>query len=146
MSDRIAGILLMVLAVAFGLAALDYRATFFTDPLGARFVPLVLSVFLLVCAAVLAARPKADIEWPHRRTWFVLLVGLAAFVAYAYLLEPLGFVVATTLVFAVFARVFAAGWMKGLVAGLVFAASLYAVFAWGLGLYLPTGDIFMGIL
>lgn len=144
MSDRIAGLLLMLVALAYGFAAWSFRATFFTDPLGARFVPIAVAVFLLVSAAVLTARPKADIEWPHRNTWLVLTFGLIAFIAYAYLLDPLGFVLATTLVFAVFAKIFGASWLKGLVAGLLFAGTLYAVFSWGLGLFLPTGDIFRG--
>lgn len=146
MSDRIAGILLVVLAIAYTVVAWGFRATFFTDPLGARFVPIAIGLFLLVTAAVLAARPTAAVEWPHRRTWLVLVVALVAFVAYAYLLEPLGFVIATTLVFAVFALIFEAGVVRGLLAGALFAGALYAVFAWALDLYLPTGTLVRGLL
>jgi putative tricarboxylic transport membrane protein len=62
-----------------------------------------------------------------------------SFVVYAVILAPLGFVPATTLEFAVLARLFGGPLGKGALAGLAFALILYALFVYGLGLPLPLG-------
>jgi putative tricarboxylic transport membrane protein len=86
------------------------------------------------------AQPTA--KWPPRHVWPALVTGLIAFILYAYLLEPLGFMLATTLFFIVFGHLFAAKLWQGAVAGIGFSVVLYMVFVWGLHLYLPVGNIF----
>jgi|FLYL01.1.fsa_nt_gi putative tricarboxylic transport membrane protein len=142
MSDRITAVLLLILALWFGWQAWGFRATFFTDPLGARAFPLSIAFLLVPLAAYLFFRPEPAAEWPERRTWPALVASLVTFVAYAYLLTPLGFILANTLVFVVFGKLFAAKLWQGAVVGLAFSAVLYALFVWGLELYLPIGRIF----
>jgi putative tricarboxylic transport membrane protein len=141
MSDRITGILLLLLATAFGVEALGFRATFFSDPLGARAFPLAIAGFLIPLSLILTFKPSAGAAWPQVSAWPPLVVVLVTFVVYALLLEPLGFVIATTLVFAVFAWLYRVKARFGLVTGLIFSAVLYAIFVRGLGLYLPVGDL-----
>lgn len=141
MSDRITGVALLLLALAFGIQAWSFRATFFTDPLGARAFPLAIAALLVPLAAILVVRPRPTATWPARTSWPPLGIALATFVVYALVLEPIGFLLATTGVFVVFARLFHARAWQGLVAGLLFSATLYALFVWALGLYLPVGDL-----
>lgn len=141
MSDRITGIVLLLLALAYGLEAWGFSATFYTDPLGARAFPLAIAVFLIPLALFLVARPKFAARWPGLPAWPPLVVVLVTFILYAALLEPLGFLIATTLVFGVFALLFRVSAWRGLIAGVLFSAGLYALFVWGLSLYLPVGDL-----
>lgn len=142
MSDRVTAALLLLLALWFGYEAWGFRATFFTDPVGARAVPLAIALFLVPLALFLLLRAQKSAKWPPRHVWPVLAVGFITFVLYAYLLEPLGFMLATTLFFVVFGRLFAAKLWQGAVAGIGFSVVLYMVFVWGLDLYLPVGDLF----
>ncbi|MEX2466340.1 MAG: tripartite tricarboxylate transporter TctB family protein, partial [Gemmatimonadota bacterium] len=68
-----------------------------------------------------------------------IALGTLSFVAYAFLLAPLGFVLATVLEFALLARLFGGTLARGAAAGLVFAGLLYVLFVYGLGLPLPLG-------
>ncbi|ADI13269.1 tripartite tricarboxylate transporter TctB family protein [Truepera radiovictrix] len=142
MSDRVAALLLLLLALFFGLEALSYRAGDFTDALGARAFPLAVTALLVPSALYLLLRPQPDKPWPPAPVWGVLGVAVATFIAYALLLEPLGFIFATTLFFVVFGAFFAAPWWRSALAGLAFSAALYAIFVWALDLYLPVGGLF----
>ncbi len=142
MSDRVTAALLLLLAFWFGYEAWSFRATFFTDPIGARAVPLAIAVILVPLAIFLFVRAQPTAKWPPRQVWPALVVGLLTFVVYAYLLEPLGFMLATTLFFVVFGGLFKAKLWQGAVAGIGFSVALYMVFVWGLDLYLPVGDLF----
>lgn len=141
MSDRITGVALLLVALAYGIEAWGFRATFYTDPLGARAFPLAIAVFLAPLAMFLIGRPQFAAKWPDLPAWPPLVVVLATFVGYALLLEPLGFFIATSLVFVVFALLYRISAWRGLVAGALFSAGLYALFVWGLSLYLPVGDL-----
>lgn len=141
MSDRIAAIFLVVLCVGYLLLTATYTARTFSDPLGARFVPGGVGFFLLATSLVLIFRPPERVEWPDGGTLRSLGIALAGFVAYAYLLEPIGFVLATTLVFTLFAWVFGAALWKGLMVGTIFSVTLYYLFVYALALYLPFGDL-----
>lgn len=74
----------------------------------------------------------------------VILAGLAASV---YLIEPLGFIPVATLIFVLTARgMGSSAWKRDLLIGVVLSAVAYVVFAWGLGLRLPIGELFTGAL
>ncbi len=142
MSDRVTAALLLLLAVGFGYAGWQFTTSFFSDPLGPRAVPLATAASLVPLAVYLWIRPEQQADWPPGRTWLPLGIGVVGFVAYALVLEPLGFVLATTLFFIVFSRLFEAKLWQGTLTGVLLSAALYVVFVWGLDLYLPTGQIF----
>jgi putative tricarboxylic transport membrane protein len=138
MSDRLAGLVLLALAVAFGVTASGFQAMI-GDPLGPATFPLALSIPLGVFSLYLIVRPDPDPDWARGRALLKQALTLIVFVAYAYLLEPLGFIVATLL------EVAALGWLLGAkpwqsaAAGLAIAVVLYLLFNSLLGLPLPAG-------
>lgn len=144
MSDRIAAGVLIAVAVAYIVMALGIQASFFTDPLGPRWVPILIGVFVIGSSVALLVRPLSRTDWPDGPTWVRLTAFLAGLVAYAYLLVPLGFIVATTLAYTLFALLFRGPPWRSLMAGAIFAVASYLLFSTALDLYLPTGRLFQG--
>jgi putative tricarboxylic transport membrane protein len=145
MIDRLAGLALLLFSVWFGVLAWNLPRSFFSDPTGSRAFPLALAVALTLLALYLLARPSYErVVWPERAVWPGLGITVAALVVYALLLEPLGFVVATVVVFTALALVFRARLPKAALAAVVTTVALYALFGIALELYLPTGEAFEG--
>lgn len=144
MSDRIAAGVLIAVAVAFIVMALGIEASFFSDPLGPKWVPVLIGVFLIGSSLALLLRPLSTTHWPDGPTWTRLVTCLAGFVVYGFLLVPLGFIVATTLAFTLFALLFHGPPWRSLMAGAIFAVASYLLFSTALDLYLPTGRLFQG--
>jgi len=142
MSDRIASLVLIAIATGFVIMAIRIQTSFFSDPLGARWVPIFIGVFVIGSAIALLVQPRSKAEWPSRNTLMRLLLTLAGFVAYAFLMQPLGFIFATTLAFALFAIQFGGKPLPSMIAAAVFAVGAYLLFNNALDLYLPTGEIF----
>ncbi len=159
----IAALGVVVAATAIALEATTFDVAFPTDPLGPKAFPVFAAVLLAIGGLALvrsaradrararataeAGRPAAgddeaaapDPDGPEPGTARRIALSTVSFVAYAFLLAPLGFVLATTLEFAVLARLFGGPLGRGAAAGLVFALLLYALFVYGLGLPLPLG-------
>jgi putative tricarboxylic transport membrane protein len=136
-SDRLTGLVLLALAIAYGMTA--------SGPLGPAVFPVVLAVPLGLFGLYLIVRPDREPAWPKGPALMKQILALVAFVAYAYLLEPLGFVVST------FLAVVALGWLLGArlhqaaAAGAGIALVLFVLFDTLLGLPLPPGVLgFLG--
>jgi putative tricarboxylic transport membrane protein len=86
------------------------------------------------------AEARLPMDWPA----FGWVSG--GIIAYGLLIEQLGFILSSTILFAMVARGFKSRrWLLNAVTGLVLAAIVYAIFNYGLGLTLPAG-ILRGIL
>ena len=144
MSDRIASGILIVVAVAFIVMAFGIQPSMFTDPLGPRFVPILIGVFLIGSSIALMLQPRSVATWPDASTATRLLATLAVFVAYGFLLNPIGFIAATWVAYTAFALLFRGKPLPALLAGVVFAFASYLLFSTALDLYLPTGRLFQG--
>lgn len=145
MTDRVSGSVLLVFSIWFGVLAWQLPVSFFGDPVGSRAFPLAVAILLAPLALYLLWRPSpVESHWPGHGIWPSLLVSLAALVAYAWMLEPLGFILATVIAFQVLALVFQAPFWKGLLASAVTTLVLFVLFGRLLGLYLPDGTIFRG--
>lgn len=142
-ADRIAAAALLGLALATALEARTFRVAFLTDPIGPRALPWLAAALLALGGILLWRRPDPDGFWP---TWpGALRVGttVAASLAYAALLQPIGFIAATALLVALLARMFGGRLLPSALAGLLLAAGLYTLFALVLGVPLPIGALFL---
>ncbi|MEX2502454.1 MAG: tripartite tricarboxylate transporter TctB family protein [Trueperaceae bacterium] len=144
MSDRVAAAVLIALSLGFIWMATNIQASAFNDPLGPKWVPILVGIFLIGACLALLVRPLTTVNWPDGTTWTRLALCLAGFVAYAYLLVPIGFIVATTLAYTLFALLFRGRPIPALIAGVVFSVGSYLLFSVALDLFLPTGRIFQG--
>lgn len=138
--DRIFGLLLFVLAVAYGWAAQQWPAPFGgQEAVGPKTFPTILSVVLALSSIYLIAKPDPDTHWPVGRTALELVLALVILVAYALLLEPLGFVPATTLAVGTLCWRMGAGWKGAFLTGLIGAILVFVLFNNVLELSLPAG-------
>jgi len=145
-SDRIAGVLLLLLSAGYGLEAIRLQADtgYMADPLGPRAFPLLLATALAIFSLYLIFKPDPDPNWPPKRVLLAQLSMLVSFVVYSYALAPLGFLLATTLEMTWLSRLFGADWRSGFLGGLGLALSLYVIFVFGLGIPLPLGHWWPG--
>jgi putative tricarboxylic transport membrane protein len=137
-SDRLTGLALLVLAVAYGVAAGGYQAMI-GDPLGPAVFPIALAIPLGLLSLYLIVRPDPEPDWARGRALLKQALSLVAFVAYAYLLEPLGFLVSTFLAVVVLGRLLGARLWQAGAAGVAIAVVLFVVFDTLLSLPLPAG-------
>ena len=138
MSDRIAGLILLALAVAYGVTASGFQAMI-GDPLGPSVFPLVLAFPMGALSLYLLLRPDPEPAWP--RGWPLLkqAAAIGVFIAYAFLLEPLGFIVTTFIAVIALGSLLGATLVQAAAAGLGIAVVLFILFHYALSLPLPTG-------
>jgi putative tricarboxylic transport membrane protein len=115
---------------------------------GPGVVPRIVGIAILLVGALLArealfggfhgvdeeAEAKLPIDW---RAFAWVTTGI---IAYGLLVERLGFVLASMVLFLLVARSFGSRrWASNAVVALVLAAAIFATFTYGLGLMLPAG-------
>jgi putative tricarboxylic transport membrane protein len=131
-------------------------ATSSNDPVGPRALPFVVGAALILVAALYAfdvsrggvgeAEAGEDIELGAPADWRTVGLLAGVFVLNAILIEPLGWVISGSLLFALSA--YALGnrhHIRGLAIGIVLSLVTFYAFAIGLGVNLPAG-ILQGIL
>ncbi len=144
MSDRLAGAIILIFAVWYGLEAFRLKPGFGFSALGPKDFPLLLAVVLVITASAIFLRPDPEPEWPALRPWADIGLLLVSFVGYAYMLVPVGFVIATTLETGFVSQRFGAKPLQALLVGLISSFALYALFVYALKIPLPIGRVFTG--
>jgi putative tricarboxylic transport membrane protein len=140
-SDRIAGAILLALAIWYWVQAGTYSIAF-GDPAGPSFFPRLIAVPLGLFAAFLIVKPDRDpvwLRWPHA---LGQIATLAILIVYPLVIESIGFLIATFLGTTLLARILAGTWLQSVLTGLVTSAGLYLIFDTVFGLPLPPGPIF----
>ena len=142
LTDRIAGIVLFIFAAWYSWHASTLKSPFLADTLGPGTFPLSLGILLGVLSLFLIFKPEKNPKWPtNPAVWLKMGLILVSFVVYAYLIEPLGFILSTGLEMSVLAYLFNGPILKGVVASFIFATFVFLLFDTGLSLSLPTGSV-----
>lgn len=140
LGDRIFGLGLLVLAVAYGWVAQQWPEPFGgAETVGPETFPTILAVILAAGAIYLMIKPDPDTQWPLGKTALELVVSLVVLVVYAMLLEPLGFVISTTLAVGTLSWRMGAPVRSAFLTGLLSAVVVFVLFNYGLSLNLPAG-------
>lgn len=138
--DRLLGLVLLVLAVAYGWAAQQWPPPFGgQEAVGPHTFPTILAVLLAVSSCYLIAKPDPDNDWPERRTLVELGIAVLVLIGYALLLERLGFVPTTTLAVGTLCWRMGARPKGAFLTGLVGAVLVFVLFNNLLELSLPAG-------
>ena len=142
-ADRVSSLVLVVFALLAVNEARKIRLGSFSNP-GPGFVPLCLAVALALVAAILLWRalrePAAPAPPAEPGERWKPVASLIALAAYAFALEPLGFVLATAVLLFFFFRVLdGQRWWIALASAVVVSALSYLIFARALHVRLPEG-------
>ncbi|MCG7198876.1 tripartite tricarboxylate transporter TctB family protein [Marinobacter pelagius] len=138
--DRILGLGLLVLAVAYGWAAQQWPEPFGgAESVGPETFPTILSVVLVAGSLYLMIKPDPDAQWPVGKSALELVISVMVLVIYALLLEPLGFIIATTLAVGTLSWRMGAAPKRAFLTGLISAVVVFVLFNYGLSLSLPLG-------
>lgn len=138
-----AGLVLVVLSVTFLVNVFDIRSKDGLDPAGPRFFPfIVCSLWVLLSVAYLVesiVRTPRDTD-NGTRTWFEPVGVVVLLVLYAFLVVPLGYVIATALLFFAGARVLGSrNTVRDVVVAVVLVTLVYVTFTRFLDISLPEG-------
>ena len=141
--DRAAAAVLLVFGVVALEEARKLRFGSIARP-GPGFFPVVLAAaFALVCLVLLVKALRArgpEAEAGASLGWHKIVAAMAALFVYAFLLEPLGFVVATfALLLFFFKALERQRWLTAVAGSLVTAFLTYLVFKVWLHVQLPAG-------
>ena len=141
MSDRLLGGILLALALAFIAGAMQIKAAIVFDALGPKSFPIIIGVLLALASLYPLFRPDPEPDWPPPARGLEIVAALGVMIAYALLLEPLGFVIATALAAAILSWRLGAPLVVAALAGIGISVGIYVVFHLLLGLSLARGPL-----
>ncbi|GAF57275.1 tricarboxylate transport protein TctB [Psychrobacter sp. JCM 18901] len=129
--------------------AIGYVAPIAYDPIGPRPYPILIFSFTALLTLVIAFRPARftkviDLGY-NNVVLRNLVLCVSALLIYSLIFEPLGFVVATTLMCFAVGLLFAGNPIKSLIFSVVISIALYVLFDIALDVILPLG-ILSGIM
>ena len=133
-SDRIFGLVILTVALGYVLSATQIQMSFLSDPVGPRTFPYLIGGVMALCGVTVLVRPDPDPDWPGPRTFGALALTVAALVAYAYLLKPLGFLLPTALAAGFLSYQIAPRPVQATVTGVALSVGLFLLFRYALGL------------
>lgn len=117
----------------------SFTVTFPTDPLGPAAFPVFAGTLLFLGGAGGVLVGGAG-SLPSTRLSRVLWASLGI-ALYAWFLEPVGFLLGTGCLVAMLGRLYGGRWAVSAAVGILLSLSLFGLFAYGLGLVLPTGTL-----
>ena len=133
-SDRILGLVTVIVALAYIASAFQIQTSFLSDPVGSKTFPVIIGAVAALCGLVIYAKPDPDPEWPEMAGWLRLALATAVMVGYAYALRPFGFVPTTFVAAALLAYMIDPRPLPAALAGAGLSLGLFAIFKFVLGL------------
>ena len=134
----------MILAVGVAAEGATITAGFGYDTVGPRAFPYMIAAGLFASGVsiLVAAVRGAPADMPQGRDWVAVGAISLALILQMLLVQPLGWVLVSTVAFAVVARVFGrANMLQNLLFGLTLACATFVLFNYGLGFRLPVGRL-----
>ena len=133
-SDRIFGLVVLAVALAFIASALQIETSFLSDPVGPKTFPILIGSVAAISAVFMILRPDADPQWPVLRTFGTLAAATITLVLYAFALKPLGFLLPTAIAAAILSYQISPRRQAAVLTGIGLSVGLFIVFKYALGL------------
>lgn len=134
MSDRLFGLAVALVALAYIASATQVETSFLTDPVGPKLFPILVGAVALICAVLVIVNPDGEPAWPPARTFLAILITTVVLVGYAYALKPLGFVIPTAVASGVLSYQIHANLKTAFLTGVGLSVTLFVIFKYMLGL------------
>lgn len=132
--DRIFGAVMIVVAVGYILSATTIQTPLFPDPLGPTFFPYLIAAGVIVCALFMIFKPDPDADWPGAGPLIRIAIAAAVMVAYALLLDELGFLIPTAIAAGILSYMLQPKTLNAALSGLGLSVGLFLLFRFGLRL------------
>ena len=139
MSDRIFGVIGLLLSVFYIWAALIIEESFLSDAVGPKAFPIIIACVLGLSSLVIALRPDPEPVWPGLGRLAEILAAAVAMFLYSMLLPVIGFVFATMLAATYLAWRLGATLLGAVATGVGTSIGIYVIFHLVLGLSLARG-------
>jgi len=133
-SDRIFGLVMAVIALAYIASAFQIQTSFLADPVGPKTFPVIIGAIGALSAMFLVFRPDPEPQWPAAKTFGALAIAVIVLVLYAYSLRPLGFLLPTAIAAAVLSYQISPRPKYAAMVGIGLSAGLFIIFRFALGL------------
>ena len=144
-TDRIFGLCVIGVALAYIASAAQIQVGFLSDPVGSRTFPYIVGGVALVCALVIVLRPDEEPGWPPLATFGRIAVALVVLYGFAVALRPLGFLIPAAVASAAISYLISPRPLAAGLCGVGISILLFAIFKFALGLSLaPFGRLFAG--
>ena len=134
MSDRILGFFIAMMALAFFASATQLETPFFSDPVGPKLFPFIISTIAFLASFKMIITPDKNPTWPKISTFVSLIVAIIVLVFYAYSLRPLGFLVPTAICASLLSYQIKPNIKTSTIAGILLSIGLFVIFKFVLGL------------
>jgi putative tricarboxylic transport membrane protein len=133
-SDRIFGLVVLFVALAYIASATQIQTSFLADPVGPKAFPIIIGCVAGLSALFMILKPDPDPDWPGLKTFGALLVAALVLVIYAYTLRPFGFIVPTAFAAAILSFQIAPNLRAAVITGAALSVGLFVLFKFALGL------------
>ena len=137
MSDRIFGLVVVLVALVYVFGATQIQTSFLSDPVGPKAFPYIIAGVAILAAFIVILFPDAEPKWPPLAIFGKLLFAVVVLTGYAYTLKPLGFIIPTAVAAGLISLQIRPQALLSIITGTGLSVSLFIVFkyALGLGLY-----------
>lgn len=133
-SDRIFGLVVTLVALAYIASATQIQTSFLTDPVGSKTFPYLIGGIAALCGMALVLKPDPDPDWPGLRTFGALAFSVLVLVGYAFALKPLGFLVPTAIAAGILSYQISPRAVPAAITGVGLSVGLFLLFKYALGL------------
>ncbi len=133
-SDRIFGLIVAVVALAYMASATQIEAGLMSDPVGSKGFPLLVGAVGAISAIFMVFLPDENPSWPGLRTLGALFFAVLVLVGYAYSLKPMGFLVPTAVAAGVLSYQISPNYKHAVAAGAGLSVTLFLIFKFALDL------------
>ncbi|PIL19731.1 membrane protein [Puniceibacterium antarcticum] len=139
MSDRIFGVIGLLLSVFYIWAALIIEESFLSDAVGPKAFPIIIACVLGLSSIVIALRPDPEPVWPPLGQLAEIAAAAVVMFLYSMLLPEIGFIFATILAATYLAWRLGSTLLGSVLTGLGTSIGIYVIFHLVLGLSLARG-------
>lgn len=134
MSDRITGLIVAVLALAFFAGASQLESPFFADPVGPKTFPYIIAAIGFISGVTMVVLPDPEPKWPGLAMLGRISIAVIVLIFYAYALKPLGFLLPTALAAGALSYQIVPNRVVALLTGISLSGVLFIIFKFALGL------------
>ena len=134
MSDRVFGLVVILVALAYIASATQIQTSFLSDPVGSKTFPILIGSVAVLCGGVILFRPDEEPEWPALRALLSLGISLLILIVFALSLRPAGFLIPTAIAAGLLSYQITPRKVPAAFIGIGLSVGLFVLFKYALGL------------